>query len=292
MLTSDPGTGRDASRRRRLRARARGGRRARRADPHARTVTDRHIVAMGGGQDVGRSGVPFRGRPAGSTAAEGLSAAHRRERGAVSVMRFLSVFPADRFELTFLDLFARDDRDVRAYLLAQDLIFVGGGTRRTCSRSGGCTGSTRSCRRRGRRASSSPAGAPVRTVGSRRAPRIRSVRWLRCTTVSGLLPGSFCPHYAAEPGRRPLYQALVADGLPGRGSRATTWRPCTTSGPSRRGRGVGSFGGRVPGLPRGRRVRGRGDASRPDSSAAERSRCIPWCRGVALPPCRSEWGER
>ena len=39
VLTSDPGTGRDASRRRRLRARARGGRRARRADPHARTVS-------------------------------------------------------------------------------------------------------------------------------------------------------------------------------------------------------------------------------------------------------------
>jgi len=28
----------------------------------------------------------------------------------------------------------------------------------------------------------------------------------------GLLPGSYCPHYDSEPGRRPLYQALVADG--------------------------------------------------------------------------------
>jgi len=32
----------------------------------------------------------------------------------------------------------------------------------------------------------------------------------------GLLPGSYCPHYSAEPTRRPAYQALVADGtLPG-----------------------------------------------------------------------------
>jgi peptidase E len=28
----------------------------------------------------------------------------------------------------------------------------------------------------------------------------------------GMLPGSYCPHYDSEPGRRPLYQALVADG--------------------------------------------------------------------------------
>jgi hypothetical protein len=28
------------------------------------------------------------------------------------------------------------------------------------------------------------------------------------------LPGSFCPHYADEPGRRPLYQSLVAEGFP------------------------------------------------------------------------------
>jgi peptidase E len=32
----------------------------------------------------------------------------------------------------------------------------------------------------------------------------------------GLLPGSFCPHYDSEPGRRPLYHRLITDGvLPG-----------------------------------------------------------------------------
>jgi peptidase E len=33
------------------------------------------------------------------------------------------------------------------------------------------------------------------------------------TAGLGLLPGSYCPHYSDEPARRPLYQALVADGV-------------------------------------------------------------------------------
>jgi peptidase E len=32
------------------------------------------------------------------------------------------------------------------------------------------------------------------------------------TAGLGLLAGSYCPHYSGEPARRPLYQALVADG--------------------------------------------------------------------------------
>ena len=32
------------------------------------------------------------------------------------------------------------------------------------------------------------------------------------TAGLALLGGSYCPHYSSEPGRRPLYQSLVADG--------------------------------------------------------------------------------
>src|SRR6266498_4988688 len=32
------------------------------------------------------------------------------------------------------------------------------------------------------------------------------------TAGLALLAGSYCPHYSSEPGRRPLYEALVADG--------------------------------------------------------------------------------
>lgn len=32
------------------------------------------------------------------------------------------------------------------------------------------------------------------------------------TAGLAMLPGSYCPHYSSEPGRRPLYESLVADG--------------------------------------------------------------------------------
>ncbi len=177
-------------------------------------MTDRHIVAMGGGQDVGDPAFRFvaglldRPRPKVCLLPTAASAVP------VSVMRFLSVFPTDRFELTFLDLFARDDRDVRAYLLAQDLIFVGGGSTVNLLaiwRVHGLDAILREAWTSGVVLAGGSAGANC---------------WFEASTTDsfgplaplndglGLLPGSFCPHYAAEPGRRPLYQALVAEGFP------------------------------------------------------------------------------
>jgi dipeptidase E len=114
-------------------------------------VTERHIVAMGGGQDVGdpvfryASDLVDRPRPKVCLVPTAASAVP------ISVMRFLSVFPADAFEPTYLDLFDRDDRDLRDFVCSQDLIFVGGAIRPTCSRCGGSTDSTTSCARRGSR---------------------------------------------------------------------------------------------------------------------------------------------
>jgi dipeptidase E len=168
-------------------------------------VTDRHIVAMGGGQDVGDpafgfvAGLVDRPRPKVCLLPTAASAVP------VSVMRFLSVFPTDRFELTYLDLFARDDRDIRGFLLSQDLIVVGGGSTANLHAilneawmsgvvlAGGSAGAN--C---WFEASTTDSFGPL-------APLADGL---------GLLPGSFCPHYAAEPGRRPLYQALVAEGFP------------------------------------------------------------------------------
>ena len=292
VLTTDPGTGRDPSRGRRLRARARGRRRARGADPDARTVTDRHIVAMGGGQDVGDpafrfvAGLVDRPRPKVCLLPTAASAVP------VSVMRFLSVFPTDRFELTFLDLFARDDRDVRAYLLAQDLIFVGGGSTANLLaiwRVHGLDAILREAWTSGVVLAGGSAGANC---------------WFEASTTDsfgplaplndglGLLPGQLLSRTTrpSPAGVRCIRRSSRKASR--RGSRATTWRPCTTSGPMsprswrrilRRAR-TGSTEGSTGPWPRRR--------SPPDSSAAERSRCIPWYRGVALPPCRSEWGER
>ena len=81
VLTTDPGMGvirhADAGYERALEV-ARG---ARRPDPHARTVTERHIVAMGGGQDVGDPVFRYVGGSGGSPEAEGVSGADGGERG-------------------------------------------------------------------------------------------------------------------------------------------------------------------------------------------------------------------
>jgi len=177
-------------------------------------VTDRHIVAMGGGQDVGDpafgfvAGLVDRPRPKVCLLPTAASAVP------VSVMRFLSVFPTDRFEFTYLDLFARDDRDIRELLLSQDLIFVGGGNTANLLaiwRVHGVDAILKEAWMSGVVLAGGSAGANC---------------WFEASTTDsfgplapladglGLLHGSFCPHYAAEPGRRPLYRSLVAGGFP------------------------------------------------------------------------------
>lgn len=177
-------------------------------------MSDRHIVAMGGGQDVGDPVFGYIAslldapRPKVCLLPTAASAVP------VSVMRFLSVFPTDRFEPTYLDLFERDERDLRDFLLSQDLIFVGGGNTANLLavwRVHGLDTILRDAWMAGVVLAGASAGANC---------------WFEASTTDsfgalapltdgiGLLRGSFCPHYANEPGRRPLYHALVADGFP------------------------------------------------------------------------------
>ena len=177
-------------------------------------MTDRHIVAMGGGQDVADpafrfvAGLVDRPRPKVCLLPTAASAVP------VSVMRFLSVFPTDRFEPTYLDLFARDGRDLRDFLLSQDLVFVGGGSTANLLavwRVHGLDTILEEAWRSGVVLAGGSAGANC---------------WFEASTTDsfgplaplpdglGLLPGSFCPHYTSEPGRRPLFHELVADGFP------------------------------------------------------------------------------
>ena len=97
-------------------------------------------------------------------------------------------------------------------LLEQDVIWVGAGRSPTCSRCGACTGSTRSCARRGRPASCSRVaagsicwhlGGPTDSFG----PVLHPV-----TDGLGLLPYGNGVHYDKEEQRRPLLHTLVADG--------------------------------------------------------------------------------
>ena len=154
----------------------------------------------------------------------------------MSVMRFLSVFPTDRFEPTYLDLFARDDRDLRdVRLLQQDLIFVGGGNTANLLavwRVHGLDGILREAWESGVVLAGGSAGANC---------------WFEASTTDsfgplaalpdglGLLAGSFCPHYRrTSPAVARCTSELVGDGFRRRGSRATTARPCTSSAPSSR----------------------------------------------------------
>jgi peptidase E len=178
-------------------------------------MTDRHIVALGGGQDVGDPTYAY---------IAGLVEGRAKPRvcflptasGAVpiSVLRFLSVFPSERFEANYLDLFVRDGRDIRDFVLSHDLVFVGGGNTANLLavwRTHGLDEILREAWTSGVVLAGGSAGANC---------------WFEaCTTDSfgplaplpdglGLLPGSFCPHYEDEPERRPLYQRLITEGFP------------------------------------------------------------------------------
>jgi dipeptidase E len=177
-------------------------------------VTERHIVAMGGGQDVDDpvfayvAGLVDRPRPKVCMLPTAWSAVP------ISVVRLLSIFPTDRFEPSYLDLFERDDRDLREVLLSQDLIFVGGGNTANLLaiwRVHGVDAILREAWEAGIVLAGGSAGANC---------------WFEASTTDsfgplapladglGLLEGSFCPHYAEEPGRRTLYHVLVSDGFP------------------------------------------------------------------------------
>jgi len=177
-------------------------------------VTDRQIVAMGGGQEAGDPGFGYVAslldapRPKVCLLPTAASAVP------VAVVRFLDLFPTDRFEPTYLDLFARDGRDLRDVVLSQDAIVVGGGNTANLLaiwRVHGLDAILREAWEAGVVLAGGSAGANC---------------WFEASTTDsfgplaalrdglGLLDGSFCPHYDSEPGRRPLYRELIAGGFP------------------------------------------------------------------------------
>lgn len=116
-------------------------------------------------------------------------------------------------ETTHLALFARTVTDVRAFLLAQDAIFVGGGN--TAS----LLGVWRAHEVDDALWVAHDAGVLLagRSAGGicwfesgttdSFGPRLASL-----TGALGLIPGSHCPHYDGEPERRPTYHELIETG--------------------------------------------------------------------------------
>jgi peptidase E len=132
-----------------------------------------------------------------------------------TVAAFYSRIPADRAERSHLALFNRTITDIRSYLLAQDVIWVGGGNTANMLAVWRVHGVDQALREAGE------AGV-ILTGGS-----AGSLCWFECGTTDsfnlqelaplhdglGFLPGSHCPHYDGEAQRRPLYQRLVGEGF-------------------------------------------------------------------------------
>jgi len=133
---------------------------------------------------------------------------------AAGYVRMYSVLSAMPTRISHLQLFTMPNvLDTADFLLNQDIIFVGGGSVANMLavwRVHGLDDILRRAWHAGVILTGVSAGALCWFGGGTTdsfGPALRPFNdGLR------MLPGSYCPHYDSEPGRRPLYQALVADG--------------------------------------------------------------------------------
>ncbi|MFJ4523616.1 Type 1 glutamine amidotransferase-like domain-containing protein [Streptomyces sp. NPDC088810] len=134
------------------------------------------------------------------------------------VDRFLSAFRPRDCTPAVLPLFRRelDDDALRAFLLAQDVVYVGGGNTANMLAVWRVHGVDRLLREacdRGTLLCGISAGANC-WADAAHTDSFGPLASLR--DGLGLLPGSVCPHYDSEPGRRTSYRQAVAGGtLPG-----------------------------------------------------------------------------
>jgi dipeptidase E len=129
--------------------------------------------------------------------------------------RFYAAF-AGRAEVSHLALFNRGVKDLRAFVLSKDVIYVGGGNTANLLavwRAHGLDEVLREAWQAGVVLAGVSAGSicwfdggVTDSYGPGLAP---------LTSGLGFLPGSNCPHYDGEALRRPRFHELVAGGLPG-----------------------------------------------------------------------------
>jgi dipeptidase E len=129
--------------------------------------------------------------------------------------RFDAAFPRERADASHLTLFPRTVSDLRAYVLSQDVVYVGGGSTANMLavwRVHGLDRILREAWESGIVLCGVSAGAlcwfeggSTDSFGNGVAPLYDGL---------GFLPGSVCPHYDGEPERRPTYPQFVAAGLP------------------------------------------------------------------------------
>ncbi|WP_367319004.1 Type 1 glutamine amidotransferase-like domain-containing protein [Streptomyces sp. HUAS ZL42] len=133
---------------------------------------------------------------------------------ATYVERFLDAFGSRDCRPSVLRLFQRDldDESLRAFLFAQDVVYVGGGNTANMLavwRTHGVDRLLGEAYDRGTLLCGISAGANCWAKGSH-TDSFGPLTFL--PDGLGLLPGSVCPHYDSEPGRRPSYRQAVATG--------------------------------------------------------------------------------
>ena len=131
------------------------------------------------------------------------------------VKRFYDAFPPERAEASHLALFRRAVPDLRAFVLAQDVVYVGGGNTVNLLavwRAHGLDSVLREAWEAGVVLCGLSAGGLCWFAGGSTDSFGNGLAPLR--DGLGLLPGSFCPHYDSEAERLASFQRFVADGLP------------------------------------------------------------------------------
>jgi peptidase E len=131
------------------------------------------------------------------------------------VDQFWSAFKARHCEPSVLSLFRRelDDEALRTFLLSQDVVYVGGGNTANLLavwRAQRVDQVLRDACDRGTLLCGISAGANCWAEGSL-TDSFGPLTFL--PDGLGLLPGSVCPHYDSEPGRRTAFRAAVATGM-------------------------------------------------------------------------------
>lgn len=130
--------------------------------------------------------------------------------------RFLAAFPPGRAEASVLSLFQRTVPDLREHVLAQDVVYVGGGSTANLLavwRVHGLDDVLREAYAAGVVLAGISAGMNCWFAAS--VTDSFSTDLAGLPDGLGLLPGSACPHYDGESRRRPVYRELVEGGFPG-----------------------------------------------------------------------------
>jgi dipeptidase E len=130
--------------------------------------------------------------------------------------RFRDAFPAERAEASVLTFFERTVEDLRALVLAQHVVYVGGGSTANLLavwRLHGLDTVLFEAYAAGVVLAGISAGMNcwfAASVTDSFGPRLAGL-----PDGLGLLPFSACPHYDGEEQRRPTYRRLIAEGFPG-----------------------------------------------------------------------------